>query len=69
MKLDRALIDKDGAPTVKETQEYFKKDYTTAPLPIGFGGVFWLPHFCARAYACLAEQAGLPETSEASFEG
>ena len=34
MKLDRTLIDKDGTPTVKETQEYFKKnDYTTAPLP------------------------------------
>ena len=34
MKLDRTLIDKDGAPTVKETQDYFKKnDYTTAPLP------------------------------------
>ena len=34
MKLDRTLIDKDGAPTVKETQEYFKKnDYTTAPNP------------------------------------
>jgi len=34
MKLDRTLIDREGAPTVKETQEYFKKnDYTTAPLP------------------------------------
>ena len=33
MKLDRTLIDKDSTPTVKETQEYFKKDYTTAPLP------------------------------------
>jgi hypothetical protein len=34
MKLDRTLIDKDGAPSVKETQEYFKKnDYTTAPNP------------------------------------
>ena len=34
MKLDRTLIDKDGAPTVKETQDYFKKnDYTTATLP------------------------------------
>ena len=26
MKFDRTLIDKDGAPTVKETQEYFKKN-------------------------------------------
>ena len=34
MKFDRTLIDKDGAPTVKETQDYFKKnDYTTAPNP------------------------------------
>ena len=34
MKLDRTLIDKDGAPTVKETKDYFKNnDYTTAPNP------------------------------------
>ena len=34
MKLDRTLIYKDGAPSVKETQDYFKKnDYTTAPNP------------------------------------
>lgn len=34
MKFDRTLIDKDGAPTVKETKDYFKNnDYTTAPNP------------------------------------
>ena len=39
MKLDRTLIDKDGAPSVKETQEYFKKNnYTTAPNPFDVDG-------------------------------